>query len=110
LFALSDEVDAILHSRLDSDGAAETKEVNTLLGELDGVFTDPEDRLIVVGCTNRPWALDEAALRRFGNKIFFDLPTDDAREKCVQNFFVRHARNVALTYVELRLVHLSPLA
>lgn len=101
LFCL-DEVDAVLHSRLDSDGAAETKEVNTLLGELDGVSTDPDDRLIVVGCTNRPWALDEAALRRFGAKLLFDLPTEDTRKQCVENFFRRYDRNVVLTYGELR--------
>jgi SpoVK/Ycf46/Vps4 family AAA+-type ATPase len=72
-----------------------------LLSEMDGYATATDDRVIVVGSTNRPWALDEAALRRFGAKIFVDLPTEVNRGKCVKNYFTRFDRNVALTYGEI---------
>lgn len=93
-----------MHRRTEQDGNAETREVDTLLAEIDGFCSSEDERLVVVGSTNRPWVLDEASLRRFGAKILVDLPSEVDRGRCVKAFFTRHNRNVVLTYAELACV------
>lgn len=46
---------------------------NTLLIQ-DGATTENEERLLVVGATNRPQELDEAARRRLVKKLYIPLP------------------------------------
>ena len=40
----------------------------------DGATTENEERLLVVGATNRPQELDEAARRRLVKKLYIPLP------------------------------------
>ena len=96
-----DEVDAALHARTHNDGPAELREGNTLLEQIEGFNTSDDDRLIVIASTNRPSALDAAALRRFGAKILVDLPSETARASAVKNFFSKYDRNIALSYGQL---------
>lgn len=64
---------------------------------MDGVATGSDERLLVLGATNkcvrrsfgtpkcsfRPSELDEAARRRFVKRLYIPLPDDDARKKIV---------------------------
>lgn len=40
----------------------------------DGATTGEEDRLLVIGATNRPQELDEAARRRLVKRLYIPLP------------------------------------
>lgn len=42
----------------------------------DGATTENEERLLVVGATNRPQELDEAARRRLVKKLYIPLPDE----------------------------------
>jgi len=55
--------------------------LNQFLVELDGIATDDEVRVLVVGATNRPDLLDDAVLRpgRFDRIVQVDLPDFDSR-------------------------------
>jgi len=77
-----DEVDSMLTERRDDDGGK--RQVKTeFFVQMDGMHTTAvaDARVLVLGATNVPWSLDEAALRRFEQRIYVPLPTDDARRQ-----------------------------
>jgi SpoVK/Ycf46/Vps4 family AAA+-type ATPase len=47
--------------------------------QFDGVSASSSDRLLVLGATNRPQELDEAALRRLVKRIYIPLPEPQTR-------------------------------
>ena len=51
----------------------------------DGATTSDEDRLLVIGATNRPQEIDEAARRRLVKRLYIPLPDTEARRQIVSN-------------------------
>jgi ATP-dependent Zn protease len=47
--------------------------------QLDGCNTKADDFVLVIGATNRPQEIDEAARRRFVKRIYVPLPDADSR-------------------------------
>lgn len=66
-----DEIDSIAPIRGDGHETS-TQVVGQLLTAIDGVTATGS--VVVVGATNRPWALDPAMLRRFQKRIYVPLP------------------------------------
>lgn len=58
-----DEIDSILSARKDSEHDAIRRLKTEFLVQFDGVGTNSEDRILVMGATNLPAELDTAALR-----------------------------------------------
>lgn len=75
-----DEVDSIATARGSKEMGGERRIKTQLLIEMDGMKAKKEERIIVLGATNRPWDLDAAFRRRFEKKIYIGLPDDKARE------------------------------
>jgi SpoVK/Ycf46/Vps4 family AAA+-type ATPase len=48
--------------------------------QLDGTGTSSQGRVLVIGATNRPQELDEAARRRFTKRLCIPLPDESDRE------------------------------
>ena len=55
-----------------------------LLTEVEGFATSTEDKVLIMGATNKPWDLDDAILSRFQKKIYIPLPDLVARKIILQ--------------------------
>ena len=78
-----DEIDSLLSQRGDSDAEASRRIKTELLVQMDGAGNNNADtaagRLLVLGATNRPQDLDEAARRRMEKRLYIPLPNRAAR-------------------------------
>ncbi|KAK7093508.1 hypothetical protein V1264_007245 [Littorina saxatilis] len=79
-----DEVDSLLSQRSDGEHEASRRIKTEFLVQLDGATTESEDRILVIGATNRPQEIDEAARRRFVKRLYIPLPELCAREHIVR--------------------------
>jgi spastin len=65
-----------------------------------------QDRILVMGATNRPYELDNAALRRFPKRIYIGLPDMDTRVSLINKLL--ESQSHSLTYFQIReLAHLT---
>ncbi|KAH7845980.1 hypothetical protein Vadar_008300 [Vaccinium darrowii] len=80
-----DEVDSLLSQRK-SDGEHEaSRRLKTqFLIEMEG-FDSGSEQILLIGATNRPQELDEAARRRLTKRLYIPLPSSDARAWIVRN-------------------------
>lgn len=53
--------------------------------QLDGASTTETERILIVGATNRPQELDEAARRRLVKRLYIPLPDLSARTQILNN-------------------------
>ncbi len=91
-----DELDALGKARgvnVVSNHDEREQTLNQLLAEMDGF--NPNDRVIIMGATNRPEILDAALLRpgRFDRQVLVDRPDIKGREKILK----LHAKKIALS-------------
>ncbi|XP_073343627.1 spastin isoform X2 [Pagrus major] len=95
-----DEVDSLLCERREGEHDASRRLKTEFLIEFDGVQSGRDDRVLVMGATNRPQELDEAVLRRFAKRIYVALPVEETRFKLLKNLLEKHGN--PLTHRELR--------
>ncbi|XP_070771306.1 spastin-like isoform X2 [Enoplosus armatus] len=94
-----DEVDSLLCERREGEHDASRRLKTEFLIEFDGVQSGGEDRVLVMGATNRPQELDEAVLRRFAKRVYVALPVEETRFKLLKNLLGKHGN--PLTHREL---------
>ena len=80
-----DEMDSMLTKRQSQGENEAARRLKTeFLVQVDGCGSKsndgrPEPQVLVIGATNRPFDLDEAALRRLTKRIYIDMPDKEAR-------------------------------
>ena len=79
-----DEIDSMLTARSSTENEAARRVKTEFLVQLDGVGSS-NGRILVMGATNRPFDLDEAALRRLTKRVYIGLPETEAREAIIKN-------------------------
>ncbi|XP_034040327.1 spastin [Thalassophryne amazonica] len=85
-----DEVDSLLCERKEGEHDATRRLKTEFLIEFDGVQSGGDDRVLVMGATNRPQELDEAVLRRFAKRVYVTLPDEETRFKLLGNLLGKH--------------------
>lgn len=75
-----DEIDALLERRSSISGRSSRLEiVNEFMSQWDGLASNLNSGVVVMGATNRPFVLDDAVLRRLPRRLLIDLP--DAKNR-----------------------------
>ncbi|KAH7960069.1 hypothetical protein HPB49_016739 [Dermacentor silvarum] len=78
-----DEIDSLLSQRSETEHESSRRIKTEFLVQLDGASTKGDERLLIVGATNRPKELDEAARRRLAKRLYIPLPEKAARRQMV---------------------------
>lgn len=100
-----DEIDSVLSSRSASENDAMRRLKTEFLVQFDGVASN-SDRVVVIGATNRPQELDDAARRRLVKRIYIPLPDSTARRAIIEHLF--HEQSHSLGWRDInRLVSLT---
>ncbi|GJN34836.1 hypothetical protein PR202_gb23535 [Eleusine coracana subsp. coracana] len=80
-----DEVDSLLGKRGSSgEHEAMRKMKNEFMINWDGLRTKEQERVLVLGATNRPFDIDEAVIRRFPRRLMVGLPDASNRENILR--------------------------
>ncbi|GMH21677.1 hypothetical protein Nepgr_023519 [Nepenthes gracilis] len=74
-----DEIDSIMSTRLANEHDSSRKLKSEFLVQFDGVQSNPDDLVVVIGATNKPQELDDAVLRRLVKRIYIPLPDENVR-------------------------------
>lgn len=104
-----DELDALFSSR-ESEESRHTRDVlTTFLTCLSGFHANKNSGVrVIIGATNRPWALDSALIRgkRFDTHIYVGLPDASARAFLVRKAFKKNPALLGGDIDEQKLVEL----
>ena len=78
-----DEFDFVAKSRVADDHGAMKRAVNSLLKNIDKINLI-KNGVVLIGATNHPQLLDEAAWRRFDEVVEFSLPDEEMRKSILK--------------------------
>ncbi|CAL0304306.1 unnamed protein product [Lupinus luteus] len=80
-----DEVDSLLGARGGSFEHEATRRMrNEFMAAWDGLRSKENQRILILGATNRPFDLDDAVIRRLPRRIYIDLPDAENRMKILR--------------------------
>lgn len=74
-----DEIDCMFRERSKQDHEATSSFQSEWMTQWDGLLTREATRVLVIGTTNRPLALDPAIRRRLARQFYVGLPTHEQR-------------------------------
>ncbi|XP_039804873.1 outer mitochondrial transmembrane helix translocase-like, partial [Panicum virgatum] len=80
-----DEVDSLLGARGGAHEHEATRRMrNEFMAAWDGLRSKEDQRILILGATNRPFDLDDAVIRRLPRRILIDLPDAKNRMKILK--------------------------
>jgi SpoVK/Ycf46/Vps4 family AAA+-type ATPase len=85
-----DEVDSMLTARKADENEASRRMKTEFLVQLDGAGDKSEAHVLLIGATNRPQELDDAARRRFVKRLYVALPETKDREVLLRNLLSKN--------------------
>ncbi|CAH2086861.1 unnamed protein product [Euphydryas editha] len=94
-----DEIDSLLSQRGDGEHEASRRIKTEFLVQFDGAATGEDDRILIIGATNRPQELDEAARRRLVKRLYIPLPDFDARKQIIMNLLKNESHSLSAAHV-----------
>ncbi|KAK7380420.1 hypothetical protein VNO78_32930 [Psophocarpus tetragonolobus] len=99
-----DEVDSMLGQRTRvGEHEAMRKIKNEFMTHWDGLLSGPNEQILVLAATNRPFDLDEAIIRRFERRILVGLPSVENREMILKTLLAKE-KHENLDFKELAIM------
>ncbi|KAG0000098.1 hypothetical protein BGZ79_006322 [Entomortierella chlamydospora] len=95
-----DEIDSILTERSENEHEASRRLKTEFLLQFDGAGSNSDDRVLVMGATNRPQELDEAARRRFVKRIYIPLPEHDTRQALLTKLLSGQSYDISMSEMQ----------
>lgn len=95
-----DEVDSLLCERKEGEQEHSRRMKTEFLVSFDGVIADPNERILVMGATNRPQELDDAALRRMVKRVYVPLPDKETRKVLLRKLLVKNHNPLSASEME----------
>lgn len=92
-----DEIDSLLSQRSDSENEGSRRIKTEFLVQFDGAAVQDGDRILVVGATNRPHEIDEAARRRLVKRIYVPLPGHSQRLQMAKGLIAAYRNEITDT-------------
>ena len=89
-----DEIDSLLSQRSDEDRESSRRLKTEFFVQIDGASTASDERILLIGATNRPQELDDAARRRFVKRLFIPLPEKEGRKQIIENLIKKQAFDI----------------
>ncbi|KAI3504343.1 hypothetical protein L1887_32938 [Cichorium endivia] len=80
-----DEIDSVMSARTSNEHDASRRLKSEFLVQFDGVTSNSNDLVIVIGATNKPQELDDAVLRRLVKRIYIPLPDANVRKNLLKH-------------------------
>ncbi|KAI9221319.1 P-loop containing nucleoside triphosphate hydrolase protein [Blastocladiella britannica] len=96
-----DEIDSLLTSRSEGEAESSRRIKTEFLVQFDGASTNGDDKLLVIGATNRPQELDEAARRRFKKRLFIPLPCPAGRRQLLTHLLRKQPHTLITSDIEV---------
>lgn len=94
-----DEIDSLLCERKEGEAESSRRMKTEFLLAFDGLTSGENERILVMGATNRPQELDDAALRRLVKRVYLPLPDKQTRKILLGKLLKKH--HSPLTEAEL---------
>ncbi|SOV11216.1 AAA family ATPase, putative [Plasmodium gaboni] len=88
-----DEIDSLLGTRKKDEDDTTIRIKNQLLQMIDGINTKKDIIIVIIGATNRPDMIDDAALRRFNKRVYIPLPDFNARKEQIRYIISKHTHS-----------------
>lgn len=105
-----DEIDSLLTARSDNENESSRRiktEVLIQWSSLSNIVAQNENsgglsdnRVLVLAATNLPWAIDEAARRRFSRRVYIPLPDYDTRLMHITKLLSKQPNNLTISEYE----------
>eukprot|EP00090_Calanus_glacialis_P026495 TRINITY_DN41711_c0_g1_i1.p1 TRINITY_DN41711_c0_g1~~TRINITY_DN41711_c0_g1_i1.p1 ORF type:complete len:610 (-),score=129.72 TRINITY_DN41711_c0_g1_i1:86-1915(-) len=102
-----DEIDSLLCERSDTEHEASRRLKTEFLLEFDGLRGQADDKMLVMGATNRPQDLDDAVLRRFSKRIYVRLPNKEDRLQLLDHLLKQQYNDLTMHEIH-QIAQLTP--
>jgi fidgetin-like protein 1 len=89
-----DEIDSLLTQRKADEDEASRRMKTEFLVQLDGAGNERKGHVLVIGATNLPHELDDAARRRFVKRLYIPLPDQPGREKLLRTLLAKNSHSL----------------
>lgn len=89
-----DEIESILSKRSENENDATKRLKTEFLVQFDGVGSNQESKVLIIGATNRPFDLDTAVLRRMPKRVLIPAFNEEERFCYLKHIFKHNEHNI----------------